>query len=283
MKGRLAALVVLAVVASGCSAGGQVAATSNPPSSDQSRTIGLVALGHSGLTGAASDPHRPTSDTPMNSWVTGTAAVVDSIYTRLVRADPGAEGHVYNGGIDGSTSSALVDEIPAALKAVPHPQLVIIQTIDNDITCDGNDDANVPVFGRAVAAALALIARSSPRTRVLTMSQFGRPATYTAAWSKDPGVSAAMRGSGPCNTLDPDGHVVPSHVQHLTAIIEAYEAELAKVCQASTGCTYTTVPRTYRDAITDSNEGNHQNVVGAHKWAALMWPTVAALAGLPGS
>src|SRR5215217_954178 len=64
-----------AMVVGGC--GG----TSSSPSSDGSsispdsgdRTpIGIVAIGHSGLTGESSDLDRPGEPAPENSWATGT-------------------------------------------------------------------------------------------------------------------------------------------------------------------------------------------------------------------
>ena len=38
----------------------------------QSDPVGVIALGHSGLTGENSDPARPGSAAKINSWATGT-------------------------------------------------------------------------------------------------------------------------------------------------------------------------------------------------------------------
>ena len=58
--------------------------------------VGIIAIGHSGLTGENSDPDHPGQKALENSWATGTAPDVNSIYTRLVAARPETEGHVSN-------------------------------------------------------------------------------------------------------------------------------------------------------------------------------------------
>ncbi len=284
MRPAVRVLVTACVVlTSACGSGGAPAKTLTPTASAtaDSKVVGLLAVGHSGLTGYASDPARPKADAGENSWVTGTNPAVDSIYARMVAAEPDAKNHVYNAGIDGSQATALVQEIIDGLKVVPHPQLVIIQTIDNDLTCDGNDAANLKPFGAAVKAALDLISQSSPQSQVLTMTQFGRPANYTAAYAKDPVGRQLLAGDGPCDTVDGTGHVVPAHVQHLTGLLESYEAELARVCATSAQCHFSKAASTYLTALADSEEGNHQNVRGHRRWAALMWPAVARILGLP--
>ena len=71
---------------------------------------------------------------------------------------------------------ALPAQAAAALEEVPTPELVIIETIDNDIRCDGTDDTHVPEFGRSVAEALALIAAASPASHYCSWAnRVGRP------------------------------------------------------------------------------------------------------------
>lgn len=129
-----------AVLLTSCGGGGPTGAAPTPSSGQTTppdmRTIGLIALGHSALTGYKSLP-ASDRDTRENSWVTGTNPAVDSLYLRLIKLEPSVEGHVANDGIDGSTADALLSEAQSGLTLVPHPQLVIIQTIDNDIRCDG--------------------------------------------------------------------------------------------------------------------------------------------------
>ena len=61
-----------------------------PQTPDLSAPVGVIAMGHSGLTGEG------TGDQPQakveNSWATGNAPAVNSVYLRLVAARPETEG-----------------------------------------------------------------------------------------------------------------------------------------------------------------------------------------------
>jgi lysophospholipase L1-like esterase len=106
---------------------------------DAATPVGVIAIGHSGLTGENSDPKHPRQEAKENSWATGTAADVNSIYTRLIAIRAETEGHVANTAQGGAVARSLSSQATAALAVVPRPALVIIQTIDNDIRCDGTD------------------------------------------------------------------------------------------------------------------------------------------------
>ena len=95
--------------------------------------VGVIAIGHSGLTAENSDPERPHQPVLENSWATGTNPDVNSIYQRLIEVHPETEGHVANTAVGGGASSQLDWPGPLALRDVPTPELVIIQTIDNDL------------------------------------------------------------------------------------------------------------------------------------------------------
>ena len=58
--------------------------------------VGVIAIGHSGMTGEGSDPTRPGQDARENSWATGTAPEVNSVYERLLAVRPETAGHVAN-------------------------------------------------------------------------------------------------------------------------------------------------------------------------------------------
>ena len=73
-----------------------------------SQVVGLVALGHSGLTGFKSDPGRPNGDAKENSWATGTNPEVNNVYQRFVAVRPDAEGHVANRAVDSARAATLV-------------------------------------------------------------------------------------------------------------------------------------------------------------------------------
>jgi hypothetical protein len=248
--------------------------------------VGLVAIGHSGMTGAGTDPEDPYADAKANSWAAGSNPAVDSVYLRLVAARPETEGHVSNRAVGGTPAAALVDQARVALDEVPAPELILIQTIDNDIRCDGTDAAHVPEFGADLAAALTLITDMSPESAVLVVSGLGRPATYLAAVPRDNPAAADLLGTGDgmCDLFQPDGKsVARKHVANLTRIIEAYEAEQVRVCAQFQRChtdggafgTYVDTPEGLASDL------QHLSIAGHARAAEVIWPTVAGILGLP--
>jgi hypothetical protein len=277
-----AGLTLLAATACGSSSSGRSlpAAASESATSGASTAAaplrGIIALGHSGLTGENSDPKRRGEPAPQNSWATGTNPAVNSIYQRLVAVDPTARGHAVNEATGGAGADALAGQASQALSVEPNPRLVIIQTIDDDIHCDGSDAANYPVFGREVKAALDVLVKASPQTTILLMSQPGRPLPASKAIVGTP-AARVQSGADMCSPFDPNLKLDLHHIKTLTGIIERYEAELAKVCGTVPQCrtddgraTRFHVPAGYY-----GSDWNHLNVTGLAALARFMWPTVA--------
>jgi hypothetical protein len=212
---------------------------------------------------------------------------VQSVYQRWIEVQPSIRGHVANTAIDGSKVSALADELPKAFTSVPFPQLVIIQTIDNDLdTCDLNAATiEAEQFGTTLRSALDLIVHHSPQTKILTMAQFGRPSGYLAVTKSIPQVVQQASGSGACDLFNSSGVLVPEHVATLTRVIGVFEAQVSKVCGQVAQCHYTDISARYVDRQENlaSGDWNHASVKGHAAWAALMWPTVADLEKLPTS
>lgn len=294
---RLVPLVICAfifAIASACgdssddgdtppTAASRVATSASSPSPTSNEVVGIVAIGHSGLTGYASNPDRPDSDAKSNSWATGANPDVDSIYQRLVAAAPATEGHVANTAESGSEAAVLASQARAALAQVPKPQLAIIVSIDNDVRCDGTDPAHVPEYGAQITDALNVIAEASPDTKILLLSSMGRPATFAAAVGQSPEATQANSGDGPCDILDAVGMPADSRIALLTQIIEGYEAEQVRDCAE--------VPQCHTDggafsAYVDDLEGlaagdwGHLSIAGQARAAELMWPTVVEILGL---
>ncbi|MEP7055513.1 MAG: hypothetical protein ABI912_09725 [Actinomycetota bacterium] len=219
-----------------------------------------------------------------NSWATGNNPAVDSIYQRMIAQWPDTQGHVANTATGGATADMLADQADSALTQVPNPRLVIIETIDNDITCDGRDAGHVSDFGKSVDSALQLIAHRSPKSRILILSQPARPATDIAAMTAGSNKAAFIQsatGPAPCGFYNDKGEPQPNNVATLTAIIEAYEAEQARVCARYQTCT------TDKGALHSyvnraeflSSDLNHRNITGLAALAEAVWPSV--LAALP--
>src|SRR4051812_10695653 len=156
MKSLLIASV-LAVVIAGCGGTGASASLSSPspapwtaavatarltlaPTSEASATpaptpdiahpVGIIAIGHSGLTGEGTA--GPSQADITKSWATGTDPRVDSIYRRLVAAHPGTDGNVANTARGGAGASELTAQAAGAPAQVPLPGVPIIQTGDHD-------------------------------------------------------------------------------------------------------------------------------------------------------
>jgi hypothetical protein len=255
-----AALTAFALIVGGCG-GGKIAdqaatgpaTPSTAPSANPANPVGVIAIGHSGLTGENSDPKHPGQIALENSWATGLSPQVNSIYRRLVAVRPETEGHVANTAEGGAPASRLAEQAQDALVTVPTPALVVVQTIDNDIRCDGTDRTHVTEFGVALADALQVVTMASPNSRILVVGQLGRP--------------------GPSVRCDPD----PSDT--LISVIEKYETEQSRVCATVPNCRTDDGARAaYVDRPENfSSDQNHLSVRGQAEAAEIAWPAVAAL------
>lgn len=244
-------------------------------------TVGVIAIGHSGLTGENSDPNHPGQEARENSWATGTNPEVNSIYRRLISVRPETEGHVANTAQAGAPASLLAGQAQAALGIVPAPALVIIQTVDGDIRCDGTDADHVAEFGASVAEALDVIETTSPNSRILMVGQLGRPdpAFVEELVAADPTVKASVTGTGPCDFFSPAGDLVEENFETLTGIIDSYEAEQERQCGAVQHCRTDGGARAeYVDELENlTSDWNHLNVRGSARAAEIAWPAVANL------
>jgi hypothetical protein len=248
---------------------------------EPSTAVGVIAIGHSGLTGENSAPDRPGQDTLENSWATGTNPDVNSVYLRMIELRPDTEGRVANTAQGGAPASALVGQARSALAVVPAPELVIIQTIDSDIRCDGTDADHVDEFGADVAAVLGLITTESPQSRILIVGQLGRPRTdfVEELVAAHPETKEFLTGPAPCGFYDSDGNLVPRNFESLTEIIEGYEGEQARVCAAVPRCaTDDGLRAAHVDELDNlSSDLNHLNVRGLAAAAEIAWPAVVDL------
>ena len=258
-------------------------ATAAGRSPDRDHPVGVVAIGHSGMTGFHSDPAAPDEDAFANSWATGTNPAVDSIYARLLRAVPETADHVANLARDGAKVELMPYQAQDALRIVPIPRLALVQIMDNDIRCDGTDSAHLAEFRASVREAVTILTTASPEVSVIIVGGAGRPAGYAAAFAALPTTPADLVGSGPCILFSANRVVNTEEVTRLTGLMDAYEAELAKACSG--------IPQCHTDAgaaglIPDSLDGygadlGHQSVIGHARTAAAVWPEVAKALGLP--
>lgn len=120
----------------------------------------------------------------------GPPAARRSIYA----ARPDTNGHVANAAVGGAPVSSLAPQAKAALQSVPNPELVIVQTIDNDVQCDGTDAENVTTFGATLQADPGVINAAVPESKILLVGQLGRPSTSFIAQlvAKEPSVKGYL-------------------------------------------------------------------------------------------
>ncbi len=162
--------------------------------------------------------------------------------------------------------------------------MIIIETIDNDIRCDGTDAQHVPEFGQSVAQALQLITARSPGSVILMVGQPGRPIDDVNAIAKVSDAKAHATGSGPCDLFDLSGKRVNARIATLTGIIQGYEKEQARVCATVPQChtdggAFAAFHGWFADAIV--GDWNHLTAHGLARIADTAWPIVRRLLSLP--
>ena len=281
--------IICLSLAVGCDSGGDDESEPDPADETESPAetaspsvsgpVGVVAIGHSGMTGTGTI--NLGHDAPENSWVTGDNPEVNSIYQRMVEARRETKGHVANAAETGAEALRLAPQAQRALTEVPQPEIVIIQTIDNDIQCDGTDEANVPGFGTAVSNALNVITDASPETKVLILSDVGTPSTFADAVGADAALLELNSGTSLCHLFNPDGQRMDENIARLTAILALYKAELERVCAEFPQCQ---MDGGVANQHVDTREGlvddGHLSIAGHAAFAELMWPTVATALGI---
>jgi hypothetical protein len=244
--------------------------------------VGLVALGHSGMTGFQSDPANPDTNAPANSWATGTTPAVQSIYQRMVEVLPETADHVANVARNGEKADGLVFQVDSALARVPTPRLALIQIMDNDIRCDGTDPAHLPEFRAQVRSTVQKLVTASPHITVVLVTGPGRPARWAAAVAKLTKTPQDLIGSSPCVPFSAPHKVNQTELLHLTTLIERYEAELTEACRGIPQChTDGGAAAHIQDTIEDYGvDLQHNSVVGHAHIAAAVWPVVAQVLAL---
>jgi hypothetical protein len=295
IRGAVDVIAVLLLVSSCSSAGTSYGPTTTPasasistptgspsttsePTPDLDHPLGIIAMGHSGLTGEGTA--GPFEANVSASWATGTRPAVKSVYLRLLAIWPATEGKFANTARGGAPASLLVEQTKAALGVVPAPLLAIIQTVDNDIECDGS---NVEAVGQSLAEALGVISRASPNTQILVVGQAGRPSIpfIEQLVAHDPSTKAGLTWDDDCSFFDAEGNLREDGVAKLSAVIDTYEAETARACAAVPNCsTDGGVRKAYTDKIENfSPDYAHFNEKGQAAMAELIWPTIEDVLG----
>ena len=259
-------------------AGGDAGKVTEAPSTEPVATPELdsiAVIGHSGATGTVSDPANTLRDAVENSWATGDSPAVRSIYQRLLRTHPALEGHAYNAAVNGTQVTDLaaqVDDLAETVEVIP--DLVIIQTIDNDQRCDGTDEQNYRPFGRALDDVIDKIDDTMPGAWVYLVSPWADVATWTN-WAQHVNSHVAnLSGTGPCDVFDARGRPRPAGIESQQKIVDGYWAQVEEVCHRHARCF--TDDRSLEEHFVPTDEdvsidSSHLSIAGHAKYAAIAW------------
>jgi hypothetical protein len=230
----------------------------------------IAVLGHSGATGENSNPRQPGVEVRENSWATGTNPKVNSVYLRILAHNRAIRGHNDNYAEAGADVQALSAQADTLLQRDPKPELILIQSMDADVTCP-LDRGALSAYRGKLTATLEALGSGAPDSREFVVSQFGNPRTDAKILTRE--ERASQGGTGPCDFMTPRGGVAPKKVVRLERSIHAYEAAVKTACTAVRQCTYggdalahTIDKRTYY-----SNDLNHFSITGHAKAAAAVW------------
>jgi hypothetical protein len=267
--------------ATGTSAASSTPTAASAPAREWTRGYpdSITVLGHSGSTGESSDPDQPGVEVRENSWATGSNPEVDSLYLRILKHNPGIKGHNMPYSEGGADVRALAGQADRLLDSDAKPDLIVIQIMDNDLTCPVDRDA-LAGFSKQLSATLKKLAHGAPNSSEFVVSQFGSVPTYATSLSRD--ERASQGGTGPCDFMTPTGSVPPAKVARAEQAIHAYEAALAAACKTAPRCTYDgafghIVDR--RDYI--AADLNHFSIHGHAKAAAVAWAAMRRAHVLP--
>ena len=233
----------------------------------------IVVIGHSGATGYNSDPAKPNLDAPENSWATGTNPAVNSVYLRVLTMNPAVAGHNFNLATDGATVDGLIGQARNAVALVPLPELILVQTIDHDVKCDGTDPQNYQRFGDILTQALGILAAGAPNAKVFVVTQPGTVASNADAAETNPSWVRNWQGDGPCDAFDPSGQRADDKIARLQDITDHYFVVQADSCAKFPNCSddQGAWQRIMIDAADFTPDGNHPSIQGAAERAAVTW------------
>ena len=275
-RSRFAALLAAStVLLAACSAAAPSPGGAGPAPDDEATTVpgwpsAIAAIGHSGLTGYNSEGNG--ADARSNSWATGTNPEVDSVYSRILGHNPAIEGHATNLAVDGSEVVDLLRQAEHLGALTPKPEIVLIQSIDNDMQCDGTDAEHLPVYREGLVKVMDALSEGVPDATVLFVSQWGSVQIYDAAVLQiDP---RHVAGTGPCDTVDPATlHAVPAKEAALQALVDEYFATIVDVCAQYANCmTDSGAMQKLALAPEDlTSDLDHLTASGHTKMAAIAW------------
>ena len=256
----LAALVCLAVAAP--------AALAVHPNS-------MAATGDS-ITKAFNTCATPFTDCPVNSWATGTSASVNSIYSRILAANPAIRGNVFNDARSGAEIEALPEQVTRAIGQ--RVEYVTIAIGAND-ACGINEAAMTPVadFQTSFQTAIDLLRTRLPAARISVVSIpnvhylwriFHTDPAAVAAWDRHDVCQSMLANATSTASAD------AARRNRVLRRIAEYNTVLSNVCVAYAQCKYDRgvgFGYRFRAEEVSTNDYFHASVAGQRAIASIEW------------
>lgn len=274
-------LCLAALVALACESGGTVPRPepSTPPRSGLPDS--MTALGDSVTTAFGSC--LVLASCQRNSWSTGDGRRVESLYRRLVTANPALSGKARNLAAPGARAASLPAQATTAVRADVDYLTVLIGAND---ACRGGIDAMTPVtaFRADLDRALKVIKDKRPRARLLVLSVPDLNRLWEVGHTDDRAVRAWRRGICPALLANATSNA-PADVARRAAFaerVDAYNDQLEAACRRyGSRCRYDGgAAHRVRFSLDMVNPLDyfHPNVAGQNRLAEVAWKA-SGLAG----
>lgn len=235
----------------------------------------LAATGASATTAYNTCP-TPGTNCPANSWATGTNALVNSIYLRILAVHPEIRESNYNDAVAGSKMARLQAQF--AVAAEQRAELVTVDMGSNDICTDTEAEmTSVASFEASFDSALAALTASRPSTRIAVASipnvhRLWRILHETEAavrrWNANTICQSML--ANPTSTLRADAARRNRVLNHIVALNGA----LAAVCAEYTHCRYdggAAFGYAFEAGEVSTNDYFHPSVAGQASFASVEW------------
>jgi lysophospholipase L1-like esterase len=235
----------------------------------------IAVLGDSISVGYDADGTGPQAE-PQYSWAAGTSSQVNSIYSRILAANPAISGNGFNEAVKGADMGDLQGQATTAVSQ--GAQEVLIMMGANDV-CTDTQATMTPVatFRNELAASLKTISRGLPDARIQVLSI---PNVYRLWQVLHPNASARFVWgfAGICQSMlaNPNS-TAPADVARRAAVLKRekqFNNALEKGCAAYIHCRFDgdavfNYPFAASDA--DTLDYFHPSIVGQSILAQTVW------------
>lgn len=235
----------------------------------------MAATGDS-ITKAFNTCATPFTDCPANSWSTGTNASVNSIYSRILAANPAIRGNQFNDARSGAEIAALPEQVTRAIGQ--RVEYVTVAMGAND-ACGINEAAMTPVvdFQASFQTAIDLLRTRLPGARISVVSIpnvhylwriFHTVPAAVTAWEAFDVCQSMLANPTSLSRAD-----AARRNRVLTRIVE-YNTVLSNVCATYAQCKYdrgTGFNYRFRVEEVSTNDYFHPSVAGQRAIASIEW------------